>query len=66
MQMSLYRTIRVAFLCAMLSLGFGGVALAQYLECSSIFAIDPAIALNGFALLSGVIALLFGTCRSRP
>jgi hypothetical protein len=64
--MSLYRTIRVAFVCAMLSLGFGGVALGQCLECGSIFAIDPAIALNGFALLSGVIALLFSTCRSRP
>jgi len=62
--MSLYPVIRVAFLYATLSLGIGGVALAQCSDCSSIFEIDPAVALNGFALLSGAIALLFETYRS--
>jgi hypothetical protein len=30
------------------------------------FELDPALALNGFALLAGAIVLLFETCRSRP
>jgi len=47
-------------------LGFSGIAHAQSSEISSIFEIDPAVALNGFAVLSGAIVLLFETYRSRP
>jgi hypothetical protein len=64
--MSLPRAIRCALLCALLTLSFSGVARAQCSECGSIFEIDPALALNGFALLSGAIVLLFEAYRSRP
>jgi hypothetical protein len=48
------------------ALGLGGVAHAQSSELASIFEIDPALALHGFALLSGAIILLFEVYRSRP
>ena len=56
------------FLTASLLFVFGcsGIAMAQSFELASIFDIDPTFALNGFALLSGVIVLLFETYRSRP
>ncbi len=43
-----------------------GVAHAQSPELASILEIDPAVALHGFALLSGAIVLLFEVYRSRP
>lgn len=44
----------------------GGVARAQSVEITSIFEVDPTLALNGFAVFAGAIVLLFETCRSRP
>jgi hypothetical protein len=64
--MSLPRAIRFALLGTLFTLSFGGIAHAQCSECGSIFEIDPALALNGFALLSGAIVVLFETYRSRP
>jgi hypothetical protein len=64
--MSLPRAIRFALLGALLTLSFSGIARAQSSELGSIFEIDPALALNGFALLSGAIVLLFEAYRSRP
>ena len=59
-----HREFRVAaaLLFAVLTLETG-VALAQSSELGSIFEIDPAVALNGFALLSGAIVLLFEAYR---
>ncbi|HLI82257.1 MAG TPA: hypothetical protein VKV03_19855 [Candidatus Binataceae bacterium] len=51
---------------ALFVLGYSGIALAQSFELGSIFDIDPTVALNGFALLSGAIVLLFESYRSRP
>jgi hypothetical protein len=48
------------------ALGLGGVAHAQASELTSIFEIDPAVALHGFALLAAAIVLLFEAYRSRP
>jgi hypothetical protein len=42
------------------------MAHAELSEFGSIFEVDPTIALNGFALFSGAIVLLFQTYRSRP
>ncbi len=64
--MSLPRAIRFALPGILFTLSFGGIAQAQCSECGSIFEIDPALALNGFALLSGAIVVLFETYRSRP
>jgi hypothetical protein len=64
--MSLARAIRFAVLSTLLMLSFSGVALAQCSECGSIMELDPALALNGFALISGAIVLLFETYRSKP
>ena len=64
--MSLPHIIRLALSSALLMLIFIGVAHAQSLELSSIFEIDPAVALNGFAIFSGAIVVLFETYRSRP
>lgn len=64
--MSLPRIVRFALPAALFMLGFSGIAHAQSSEISSIFEIDPAVALNGFAVLSGAIVLLFETYRSRP
>jgi hypothetical protein len=64
--MSLSRAITIAFLCAALAISFSAVALGRCTECTSIFEVDPAVALSGFALFSGVVALLFETYRSRP
>jgi hypothetical protein len=44
----------------------GGVARAQSLELTSIFEVDPTLALNGFAVFAVAIVLLIETCRSRP
>ena len=66
MRMSRPRLIKLVLPGALLALSFGGVARAQCSGCGSIFEIDPAAALNGFALLSGAIVLLFEACRSRP
>jgi hypothetical protein len=64
--MSLFRTFRLTLICVVLALSWTAVAHAQCSDCESIFEIDPAIALNGFAVLSGAIVLLFETYRSRP
>lgn len=48
------------------AVALGGVAHAQSSELASIFEIDPAVALHGFALLAGAIVLLFEAYRSRP
>ncbi len=63
--MSPFRRLRRLLLAGVFVLSVGGIAHAQSSE-SSIFEIDPAIALNGFAVLSGAIVLLFETYRSRP
>ncbi len=60
------RTFRMMLPGLLLALGLEGVAHAQTSELASIFEIDPAVALHGFALLSGVIVLLFEAYRSRP
>ncbi len=65
-KMSLLRAIRFASVSALFILCFVGMAHAQLSEIGSIFEVDPTIALNGFALLSGAIVLLFETYRSRP
>ena len=64
--MTLVRAIRLAVVCAVFVLSFIAVAHAQSSELGSIFEVDPTFALNGFALLSGAIVLLFETYRSRP
>ena len=58
--------LRSLIVCILFVLGFSGIAHAQSFQLGSIFEIDPTIALNGFALLSGAIVLLFETYRSRP
>ena len=64
--MSLFRVLRRVLPGVLIALSITGVARAQCSGCS-IFEIDPAAAaLNGFALLSGAIVLLFETYRSRP
>jgi hypothetical protein len=63
---SLFRALGLLLLSALIALGSSGVAHAQSSELASIFEIDPAVALNGFALLAGVIVLLFEAYRSRP
>ena len=64
--MSLFRASRLALYGVLIALSVGGVARAQSIELGSIFAIDPAVALNGFAVLAGAIVLLFEAYRSRP
>ncbi len=63
--MSLFGMLRLALPGAFIALGVTGVACAQSSELGSIFEVDPAVALNGFALLSGAIVLLFEAYRSR-
>jgi hypothetical protein len=60
------RALRLMPLGLVLAIGSVGRAHAQSSELTSIFEIDPAIALHGFALLSGAIILLFEAYRSRP
>ena len=55
--------VGVAFLWAALLFCLSGVALGQW---SGMIDLDPAVALNVFALLSGAIVLLFEICRSLP
>jgi hypothetical protein len=60
---------RPAYFAAMvivMIVALGGVARAQSLEFTSIFEVDPTLALNGFAVFTGAIVLLFEACRSRP
>jgi hypothetical protein len=64
--MSLFRVLRLVLRGAFIALSVNGVARGQSSECGSIFEIDPVVALNGFALLSGAIVLLFEIYRSRP
>jgi len=56
----------MAALVMLMIVGLGGIARAQSFEISSIFEVDPTLALNGFAVFSGAIVLLFEACRSRP
>jgi multisubunit Na+/H+ antiporter MnhB subunit len=58
--------LRLVIPSALIALGVTGVARAQSSELASIFEIDPAVALNGFALFAGAIVLLFEAYRSRP
>ena len=60
------RMLRPLLPALLFAIGLGGVAHAQSSELTSIFEIDPALALHGFALLSGAIVLLFEVYRSRP
>jgi hypothetical protein len=60
------RPAYVAALVMLMIVGLGGIARAQSFEISSIFEVDPTLALNGFAVFSGAIVLLFEACRSRP
>jgi hypothetical protein len=60
------RFARFATLTVILVLVVTGVARAQTPELASIFEIDPALALNGFAVFAGAIVLLFEVYRSRP
>ena len=64
--MSLFRVLKLVLPGAFIALSVSGVARAQSSELASIFEIDPAVALNGFALVSGAIVLLFEIYRSRP
>ena len=61
-----FRVSRFALAIVFLALSFGGLARAQLSELTSIFEIDPTVALNGFAFLSAAIVLLFEVYRSRP
>jgi hypothetical protein len=60
------RSLRFLTAGILFVLGFSGIVFAQSFQLGSIFEIDPTVALNGFALLSGAIVLLFETYRSRP
>jgi len=62
--MSLRRAACLILAIALFALSFGGIAEAQLFD--ALFQIDPALALNGFVALAGVIVLLFETYRSRP
>jgi len=63
--MSRFRSVRRLVPAVLFALSLTGIAHAQSPE-ASIFEIDPAVALNGFAVLSGAIVLLFETYRSKP
>jgi hypothetical protein len=60
------RVFRLVLPAALLAFGVSGIARAQSSEFASILEIDPAVALNGFAVLAGAIILLFEVYRSRP
>jgi hypothetical protein len=63
------RISRCAYFAAVvivIMLALGGAARAQSLELTSIFEVDPTLALNGFAVFAVAIVLLIETCRSRP
>jgi hypothetical protein len=62
----LLRILRPALPTALIVLSFTTIARAQTPELASFFEMDPAVALHGFALLSGAIVLLFEAYRSRP
>jgi hypothetical protein len=64
--MSASRVLRFVLSGTLIALGVTGVARAQSSELASIFEIDPAVALNGFALFAGAIVVLFEAYRSRP
>jgi len=63
--MSRFRGLRRLVPAVIIALSVAGIANAQE-SGASIFEIDPALALNGFAVFSGAIVLLFETYRSRP
>ena len=65
-RMPLSRVFRFVLPGALFALSASGIARAQFSEIGSIFEIDPAVALNGFALLAGAIVVLFEVYRSRP
>lgn len=58
--------LRLALPAAIVVLGLSTVVRAQTSELASVFEMDPAVALHGFALLSGAIVVLFEVYRSRP
>lgn len=62
-RMALFSRVGVASLWAASLFCLCGVALGQ---SSRMIDLDPTVALNVFALLSGAMALLFETCRSLP
>ena len=59
-------TVRLSILCVVAFLALRGIAKAQSLELDSIFEVDPTLALNGFAIGSAAIVVLFETYRSQP
>ena len=64
--MTTSRALRYGLAVGFLTLALGGVAAAQSFEITSIFEVDPILALNGFAVFAGAIVLLFEAVRSRP
>lgn len=64
--MNFPRLFRYAFAVALLMLAMCGAAAAQASELTSLFEVDPVLALNGFAVFTGAIVLLFEAYRSRP
>jgi hypothetical protein len=64
--MSSSRMLKLVLSSTLIALSVTGVARAQSSELASIFEIDPAVALNGFALFAGAIVVLFEAYRSRP
>jgi len=64
-RLALFRTFRMIFPAVLIALSVSGVGHAQSSEVSPIFEIDPAIALNGFAILAAAIVVLFEFFRSR-
>jgi len=58
--------VTVVLLSATLWFSLSHLAIGQCSEYCSIVEIDPAVALNAFAVLSGAIVLLFKSCGSRP
>lgn len=60
-RMAVFRTLGLM----LLALSFSHLAHAQSSEFTSIFEVDPAVALNGFAILAAAIVVLFEVFRSR-
>ena len=64
--MTISRVLRYASAATLITLALSGIAAAQSSEFTSIFEVDPTLALNGFAVFTGAIVLLFESIRSRP
>ena len=64
-RMTVIRTLRLVLLAALIALSSSHLAHAESSEFSSILELDPAVALNGFAILAAAIVVLFEVFRSR-